>query len=476
MIPRARAANPLGSYFKISETSAGIPLLIAVTMALLAAVPIGTFLAVPAIIVKTSALVVFTVGLWATGLLHEPIVSLSFFLLAVVFEVAPQAVIFSGFQSPAWWLVFGGAITGIAVKATGLGERMTRRLFGQAASYRRYVAAVAVSSVALAFVMPSTTGRVLLLTPMVLALADRLGLAPRSNGRTGLVMTMAAASYMPPTAILPANIPNGVLLGAAESIYGIRIDYLHYLVLHFPVLGALKTLVLIWLVCHLFPEPNVDVAPFGKRGASMTSPEKALATILMVSLGLFATDSLHHVSPAWISLGAGIACLLPTLGIVSPKSLNEQMHITPLVYVAGFLGVGALISHSGLGELVTQHLLSAAGVAPGEQSRNTVIFLGVAAVIGLLTTLPGLPAVLTPLAGQFSAASGLPVYTVLMLQVPAFSTVFLPYQSPPMMIAMHLGGVSMRSGTRLCLALALLTVAVLLPLDYCWYRLVGLLQ
>jgi len=62
---------------------------------------------------------------------------------------------------------------------------------------------------------------------------------------------------------------------------------------------------------------------------------------------------------------------------------------------------------------------------------------------------------------------------VLMLQIPVFSTVFLPYQSPPMMIAMHLGGVSIKDGTRLCIALAAITLLILLPLDYCWWRLLG---
>jgi di/tricarboxylate transporter len=91
--------------------------------------------------------------------------------------------------------------------------------------------------------------------------------------------------------------------------------------------------------------------------------------------------------------------------------------------------------------------------------------------IGLLTTLPGLLAVLTPLAAQWSHASGLPPYTVLMLQVPVFSTVLFPWQSPPMMIAMQPGGVSIRDGTKVCLALAALTVVLLFPLDAGWWHL-----
>jgi di/tricarboxylate transporter len=51
--------------------------------------------------------------------------------------------------------------------------------------------------------------------------------------------------------------------------------------------------------------------------------------------------------------------------------------------------------------------------------------------------------------------------------------VFLPYQSPPMMIGMQLGGASLRDGSRLCLPLAAVTLLVLIPLDYLWWRLLG---
>jgi hypothetical protein len=44
-----------------------------------------------------------------------------------------------------------------------------------------------------------------------------------------------------------------------------------------------------------------------------------------------------------------------------------------------------------------------------------------------------------------------------------------------MMIAMHMGGVSLRDGTRFCLALAAITLLILLPLDYFWWRLLGVL-
>lgn len=44
---------------------------------------------------------------------------------------------------------------------------------------------------------------------------------------------------MPSFAILPSNIPNMVIAGAAETIHGLRFGYLDYLMLHYPVLAPL---------------------------------------------------------------------------------------------------------------------------------------------------------------------------------------------------------------------------------------------
>lgn len=425
---------------------------------------------------QAAVLVLFTIGAWAFGLFPEPVTTLTFFLLATLLHVAKPEVIFAGFHSAAWWLVFGGAVTGLAVRTTGLGSRLASTVFAlKRPTYPRYVASVMVAAVGLAFVMPSTTGRILLLIPIVLALADRIGLTEGRRGRTGLVMMVAAASYMPPTTILPANIPNSVLMGAADAFYGVKLHYAPYLLLHFPVLGALKAVILVWVVCRLFPDDGPLTNTSTTTTPPLTADARHLSILLALALAGFATDAWHGISPAWISVAAAILCLLPAIHIVTPKTFTDQMQITPLIYVAGFLGVGAVVADSGLGEKVARLCLDAVGMVPGTPVVNAAWLIAIGAAIGLVATLPGLPAVLTPLAGQLSTASGLPLYTVLMLQVPVFSTVLLPYQSPPMMIAMHLGGVGMRDGTRLTVVMTIISLVLLFPLDYVWWRVLGML-
>src|SRR5579859_4945392 len=85
----------------------------------------------PSATVGAAILVVLTVSAWGLGLFKEPVTSLLFFLAAILWHVAPLGVIFSGLESPAWWLVFGGSITGVAMRTTGLGaaHRVVARAF-----------------------------------------------------------------------------------------------------------------------------------------------------------------------------------------------------------------------------------------------------------------------------------------------------------------------------------------------------------
>src|SRR5262249_35847563 len=146
-----------------------------------------------------------------------------------------------------------------------------------------------------------------------------------------------------------------------------------YLLLHFPVLGALKTVALIWLVCRLFPEREpLRPAPPEELGP-MSPAEQRLAWLLALSLLLFATDFIHGISPAWISLGTGVVCLLPPLGPVTPADFSARVNVVLLVYIAGILGLGAVVADTGLSAAVSEHLLTWASLAPGHDVWNVAM-------------------------------------------------------------------------------------------------------
>jgi hypothetical protein len=285
-------------------------------------------------------------------------------------------------------------------------------------------------------------------------------------------MTAALGTYVPATGILPASVPTSVLIGAAEQLYGIKLTYGPYLLLHFPVLGVGYVAILVPVVARLFrdtPHPQVASEPT----ARMTRDERVLGWILAMALLAYALDFLHGISPAWISLGAGVACLLPGIAVVSPKQFSERVNLAVLVYIAAIIGVGGVVEHTGLGTQLGAWLIRGAGLVPGASAYDFGAIVALCVLVGLATTVIPIPAVLGPLAADIAAASGLPLSTVLMIYVIGFAVVLVPYQSGPLVVAMQLGGVTTRQGMRLTLVMGGATVAVLAPLAYGWWRVLG---
>jgi len=77
------------------------------------------------------------------------------------------------------------------------------------------------------------------------------------------------------------------------------------------------------------------------------------------------------------------------------------------------------------------------------------------------------------MATDFAQATGLSLPAVLMTQVIGFSTVLFPYQVAPLVLAMQLSRESLASLVKITIPLAILTIVVLMPLDYLWWQLLG---
>ncbi len=199
-----------------------------------------------------SLIVGVTIVLWATSLLPEFITALLFFAAAMMAKIAPPEVIFGGFASSAFWLVFSGFVLGIAIRKTGLADRaaqaLSARLTDSAADGRQR----GTPELRPAFVMPSNMGRIALLMPIVAAMARRAAIADGSRGWFGPALAVGFGTFQLSATILPANVPNLVMSGAAEGSYGIHLNYVPYLLLHTPVLGWLKGAALVALICWLF--------------------------------------------------------------------------------------------------------------------------------------------------------------------------------------------------------------------------------
>lgn len=362
---------------------------------------------------RAAGLALIVIGLWATALLPEHLTSLLFFLLAMLWGVAPSRVIFSGFASSAFWMIFAGLVIALAVRSTGLSERIAHSIAIRLdRGYAGLISGMVAVGIVLGFLMPSSMARVVLLVPVTIALAEAFGFEVGSKGRTGLVMAATFGTFVPAFAILPANIPNMVLVGSAETQFDIAPLYGEYLLLHFPVLGLAKSAVIVGLILWRYPDQPKPYTQRKKASAPLSWAEWEITGVLVLALAFWMSDFLHHISPAWIALAAALFLLMPRVGLVSPGQFNSEINFSSLFFVAGVLGLGAFISYTGVGAHLAAGMTDILPLQPGQNFLNYFSLTLTAMAAGVVTTLPGVPAVLTPLAEQLAQASGLPIKTV----------------------------------------------------------------
>lgn len=426
-------------------------------------------------ILQAGIVVVLCIGLWATGWLPQWLTALVFFTLCTVAKVAPASVVFSGFESAAAWLVFSGMVIGAAINHTGLGARAAARIGPCLASgYPQAVFGIGLTAVLASFVMPSSMGRIVLLTPILLTLAERFGYEPGNPGRTGFLLSGIMSSFLPAFTILPANVPNNVLMGTSEAVLGFSPGYGDYLLLHFPILGLLKWLLMMLLILRLFPASAPATLPPAREVEATTATGRTMVALLGFAMLMWMTDAWHGISPAWIGMLVALVCLFPGSGLLPTNPLS-RLSLEPFIYVAGIVSLGALAHASGLGSTIAGHLLDTLPLAHDADAANFGWLAAIATALGLLVTLPGIPAVMTTLTPQLADATGWSPQAVVTLQVLGFSTVLLPYQSPPLVIGLLMSGVSLRHAVRVTLPLALVTIGLLWPLDYLWWRWLGVI-
>lgn len=413
---------------------------------------------------------------FATRVLPDMVTALLSFLAFLAIDIAPPEVIFSGFSSGGIWLMISGLIIGTAITQTGLGQQVATRIFAHTGtSYVRAILILAVSGLVLGLLVPSTIPRVIVLMPVALSLATAMGFATGSRGQIGLAITAATSTLLPTYAILTANLPTIVHYGALETIYGIKPSYGLYFLTQLPTNLVRFALILAFLLPFARNTPQDDLQIDHDAVEPMSTKQKHLLALLGLAIAFWVTDSVHGISPAWIAMAAAAVIIWPSAGFLKKDAMKTGIDLTPVFFLAGIFAVSAVAHHVGLDTVIANALVPQLGLAEGSILQNLYAISGFSVIIGHLATAPAAPVVLAPLAGAIADAAHMDILPVAMAQIIGISTPILPYQAPPLLVAMALAHIPVATLTRICLGLAIGVFVLGIPLTYFWWQLIGFL-
>jgi anion transporter len=384
------------------------------------------------------ALVVLLAALPALALdaLLEGVLALLIASAWVVFGITTPVVALTGFASANWVFVVAALIIGTAITSTGVLYRFAlESIAHMRGGFPGEVMALSLAGLLMGPAVPNTTGRVIMIAPMLKDLVEALGYRPQSKAAAGLAMAaligfgqMAAMFLTSSTtavmvlAVLPARAREDVNW-ITWALYGAPVNVVLF--------GGLLASIL-WL----YWPGAVERQPSNKRAASLALQRALLGPMsrdekiaLGVGIGLlagFMTEPLHGVGPSWIAaLATGV---LAATGVVTVNTFRAVNWNFALLYGV-LISLAAVFGHTGLDRWIADRVSAVSGDLLAAPAVFVVGLAVLCFAISFLLRWQAAAPLITIALAPVASVSGVHPVIVGLVAVIACNGFFLPYQS-----------------------------------------------
>ena len=304
------------------------------------------------------AVVGFLIVLWLTEAVDHGIAALAGCYLFWFLGVTEFRTAFSGFAQDTPWFLYGAMMIAAVASKTGLAKRIAWGLMSLVGtSFERLFLATITISFLMNFVVPSGLAQVATVAPILIGLVAAFGLAPGSNIGRCLFTTLSCTAGLFNKMIL-AGAASLLGRGIIVNITGTEVFWSDWLIAFLPAIPL--SILAIWrAVLWLYPPEPLQM----ERGREYlrenllklgpwTTEEKRAFALILLALGLWATDRLHHASPALVGIGVGLLLCMPKLGVLETSDIR-QVNFLPILFVGGVLSMSSVLVESGALDLLT---------------------------------------------------------------------------------------------------------------------------
>ena len=422
----------------------------------------------------------FMIVAWITEAMDHAITGLVGCYLYWALGIVRIDVAFSGFADDTPWFLFGAVMFGGMAMKSGLARRLAYLVMLRIGStYSRLLLGIIVSDFLLTFLVPSGIARVVIMAAVALGLMEVFGLGPGSNVGRGmfLVLTYTAGLF---DKMVIAGAASITARGWIEKAGNVEVLYSRWFLAYFPL--TIITILVAWRLTLWFYPPEKPALPGGsghlqeelQRMGRWSAAEKKAAFLLLAAVILWLTDFMHHISPAMIGLGVGLAAVLPRIGVLNAEDL-KRLNYLPVFFVAAAVSMGKVLIATKSLDVVTGVLFTWLEPLVRNAFSSTLVLYWTAFVyhIFLASEISMLGTSVPPLM-KFALAHGLNPLTVGMIWTFAAGGKLFVYQSGVMIVGYSYGCFSGRDVLRIGICLSVVESILLLFLAPYYWPLVGI--
>jgi anion transporter len=417
---------------------------------------------------------------WITEIMDHAVSGLIGCFLFWALSIVPFHTAFSGFADATPWFTLGAMLIGAMTVKSGLARRLAYLVMARVGvTYPRILLGLLITDLILTVIVPSGIARIVILAAMALGLVDAYRVQSGSNVARGmfLLITYSAALF---DKMIIAGASSIAARGLIEANAGVEVQWSQWFLAFLPC--DLVTVLAGWvLTLWLFPpeaaEPDggrkyLD-QQFSKIGALSPAEIKASLLVAFATI-LWMTDFIHHISPAKIGLGAGLAALLPGIGLLDTQDV-KRLNFLPIFFVASALAMGNVLAATGGLDLLTKAVFTwMAPLLTGTLAATAVLYWSAFVYHIVLSSDIAMLSTSVPLLMTFAKEHGFnPLLLGMVWTFSSAGKIFV-YQSAVLVVGYSYGYFATRDLFRFGLLLTIVEFLIVLPVVTLYWPLIGI--
>jgi anion transporter len=362
---------------------------------------------------------------------------------------------------------------------TGLARRLAYSVMSVAGiSYARILLGIIVVDFLMTFIVPSGVSRVVILAAICIGIVEAFGVAPRSNISRGLfiIFTYSATIF---DKMLIAGAASILARGLIEREGGVPVYYSQWFIAYLPC--DLITVGACWLtVLWLYPPEKKELhagrtyidAQLAELGP-ITPAEKRAGALMLIAIGLWMTDFIHHIPPSMIGLGAGLATCLPALGLINADQFRK-IDMRPVLLTAAVLSMAVVLTNTQAIDVINRAFFSRVEPLLTSVNYSAIVLYWAGFIYHFFLPEPSNLSTSMPLLMRFAKENNLSPLAIGMIWTFASGGKIFIYQSPVLVVGYSYGYFEAKDLLKVGLVLTAVEALILVLLVPIYWPLIGI--
>ncbi len=301
-----------------------------------------------------------SIVMWAFKLVPDYIAGMLSILVVLVLGIAPSEVVLSGFQSSGFFMAMSIFVLAVIVVDSGLIYRLSLLLL-KVTPCSSFFYNVLLTLIGLLFtpILPSTNGRVGLVTPLLKDMFSSLKFNSKSSGANQITLSAFYGVSLFSSVFLTSKTINFLVFSMLPTQEQDNFQWGDWTMA--AGVSGLTLLVLFILSNQLLfkshEKPHIDKNKVHLQlkilGKMSLKEWGAVLGIFLLVAGIV-TTSVHKIKPAWI--GMAIMLIFLALGTLSKKAFREKIDWPFLFLLAALIGLTKTLNHLGLDKILADQL------------------------------------------------------------------------------------------------------------------------